>query len=571
VAVNEAFSASGSRYEMLVKIASGGMATVFVGRVCGALGFQQLVAIKRPHPHLLEDDSFRRMLLAEANLASRIHHANVVSVRDVEIADESIHLVMDYVEGVSLAELLELASTIVPREDLARVGLRVLLDACAGLHAAHELTDDDDRPLGLVHRDVSPHNILVGVDGISRVVDFGIAKCVHQRDGVSTSVGTVKGKTAYMAPEYMGGRAIDRRSDVFAMGILIWEVLAADRLFRGQNDADTVRRVLTQTPSPISTVAPFCGTRFDMIVGRALAKAPSFRHSTMQELAEAIDAAARGTELVARHREVVSLLQQVAGERLASRRARVRTILERAPAVEQRSDDDTLGSTMPVPSGSGPAISGWDDTGPPVPIAPLLASTTLPSSQTSNPVPAAPTSLSATSYPNSSTRSGAGAYREPSPSSGGGEISHSRSLLRTELTDGVPAFRPKRPIFAMAVGLIGIALVGVIATYAARKTIGQRTLVPATTQTAEATSAQATASFTPPPPSDAPTAPPSTPVVQVTSAEPTSVSPLPVRTGPHPHRGGPVVGRPSVPTTPPASGAASSSTPRPLPTNPYHR
>jgi serine/threonine-protein kinase len=326
--VNLAAAVPRSRYEMLVKIASGGMATVFVGRLLGALGFQQLVAIKRAHPHLADDESFRRMFLAEANLASRIHHANVVSVRDIEVVEDSIHLVMDYVEGVSLSELLSLSASAASREALARVGMRVLLDACAGLHAAHELSDDMGRTLGLVHRDVSPQNILVGVDGVGRVVDFGIAKCVHQRDGMSTSTGSVKGKTAYMAPEYLSGRVIDRRADVFAMGILFWEILADERLFRGQTDVETLSRVLMHVPAPVSAVAPFCGARMDAVIAAALARDPKARPATMLELAVSVEAAA-GADLVAGHREVARLVEQVAGERLAARRARVRSLIGR--------------------------------------------------------------------------------------------------------------------------------------------------------------------------------------------------------------------------------------------------
>ena len=216
------------------------MATVFLGSLQGALGFRQIVAIKRPHPHLLEDRSFRDALLREARLAAGIHHANVVDVRDVEVVGEAVQLVMDYIEGASLGDLVGICAREGKRVPPGIV-VRVVLDACAGLHAAHELTDDDGRALGLVHRDVSPQNVLVGVDGVARVTDFGIAKCMEASDP-GTSRETLKGKAGYMAPEYVRGETIDRRADVFALGIVLWEALQGRRLFRGQSDAETLER-----------------------------------------------------------------------------------------------------------------------------------------------------------------------------------------------------------------------------------------------------------------------------------------------------------------------------------------
>ncbi|MBK6461822.1 MAG: protein kinase [Myxococcales bacterium] len=164
-----------SRYATLLKLASGGMATVWIGTARGGMGFRQLVAIKKPHPHLLDRAELRAELLAEAALASSIRHVNVVDVRDVEVCDGAISLVMDYIEGASLSELLTSSLNGGPRITPA-VAVRIALDALAGLHAAHELVDDRGKVVGLVHRDVSPQNILVGLDGVARVVDFGVAK-----------------------------------------------------------------------------------------------------------------------------------------------------------------------------------------------------------------------------------------------------------------------------------------------------------------------------------------------------------------------------------------------------------
>ena len=258
------------------------MATVFLGSLEGALGFRQLVAIKRLHPHLVEDPGFREALLAEARLAAGIHHANVVDVRDVEAVGDAVQLVMDYIEGASLGELVRACAS-EGRHLPAGVAVRVVLDACAGLHAAHELTGDTGRALGLVHRDVSPQNVLVGIDGVARVTDFGIAKCIETSDP-GTSRESLKGKVGYMAPEYVRGETVDRRVDVFALGVVLWEALCGRRLFRGQSDAETLERVLSATVPPVSEVSPELAP-LDAVVARALHRDPALRFPTTEAMA----------------------------------------------------------------------------------------------------------------------------------------------------------------------------------------------------------------------------------------------------------------------------------------------
>jgi serine/threonine protein kinase len=305
---------SSSRYELLVKIASGGMASVYVGRLSSAVGVSRLVAIKRAHPFLLEQDpSFSRMLVAEATLASRIHHPNVVAVQNVEEVEGELLLIMDYVEGASLAELAEGE----PRPS-ATIAVRVLLDAAAGLHAAHELTDHDGAPLGIVHRDVSPHNILVGVDGIGRITDFGIARSTqaHSR----TTTGTLKGKVSYMAPEYVESGQSLARGDIFSLGVVAWEMLTQRRLFRGSNEANTLRLLLAlEVPAP-SSVAPWLGRSLDAVVLKALSRRPSDRYSTAAEFGDALESAASRAGLVGKHTDVANFVKSVSGEALAARR-----------------------------------------------------------------------------------------------------------------------------------------------------------------------------------------------------------------------------------------------------------
>lgn len=309
---------AGSRYETLTKIASGGMATVYVGRLRGAEGFWRLVAIKRAHRHLVEDPAFCKMLVAEAKLASRLHHPNAVAVLDVEQSEDELLLVMDYVEGVSLAQLL---SQKVPGPSLGpRVAVRIVLDVCAGLAAAHELQDDQGKPLYLVHRDVTPQNVLVGIDGVSRLTDFGIAKS-EDASAPSTKGDSLKGKLGYMAPEYVEGRQLDARSDLFSLGVVLWESLTLRRLFRGGTEVETLKLVVSAPIPPVSSLAKDLGTTLDDVVNRVLQRAPGRRFSTARELADELERAARGSDLVAAASEVAELVKARFGSQLDERRA----------------------------------------------------------------------------------------------------------------------------------------------------------------------------------------------------------------------------------------------------------
>jgi len=331
-----------AHYEPLFKLASGGMATVYVGRLQGAMGFQRLVAIKRPHRHLLDDPRFVAMLLHEANLASKLHHPNVVSVQDVVQGDDVVYLIMDLVEGASLAELQRAAKDrdmAIPRE----VAIRLLLDASAGLHAAHELTDDDGNPMGLVHRDMSPHNVLVGVDGIARVADFGIAKCANAQGSPTTTTGTLKGKYAYMAPEYIGGRGVDRRSDVFSLGVVAWELLAGRRLFVGDSPPSVMMKVVQEAAPPLSDATDAFGKVLDDVLSQALAKRPSERFDTVEAFANALEHSARAAASVASAAEVARLVRTLVGDALDARRQKVKALLEeRHPQVNHERLTDPL-------------------------------------------------------------------------------------------------------------------------------------------------------------------------------------------------------------------------------------
>jgi eukaryotic-like serine/threonine-protein kinase len=303
-----------SRYEVLVKIASGGMGTVYVGRSRGAFG--RLFAIKRAHPHLRDDAVFRRMFVSEARLASRLHHPNVVAVQDVEELEDELLLVMDYVDGVALSEL-EMGE-LDPHERL-RIAVRMTLDACAGLAAAHDIRGDDGTRLGLVHRDVSPHNVLVGADGVTRLTDFGIAKG-RALGGGATATGAVRGKLGYMPPEYVLTGNIDQRGDVWALGVVLWEALAADRFYLAENQVALIQEMQVSEPRPLASVPPEIAD----VVLSAVAKDPASRTPSARAFGDALERAARGLDAIATPAEVGALVERQAHDALTRRREAVR-------------------------------------------------------------------------------------------------------------------------------------------------------------------------------------------------------------------------------------------------------
>ncbi len=228
------------RYALYDKIGQGGMASVHIGRLLGPAGFSRTVAIKRLHPHFSEDADFVSMFLDEARVAGRIRHLNVVPTVDVVAAEGELFLVMEYVQGESLNRLL--GSVVAEKSHVPpRVASAILCDVLHGLHAAHEAKSDGGEPLCIVHRDVSPQNVLVGVDGTARVLDFGIAKAVSRLH--TTREGQLKGKLAYMAPEQLKGVAADARSDVYSAAVVLWETLTAQRLYAAEGEADLAARI----------------------------------------------------------------------------------------------------------------------------------------------------------------------------------------------------------------------------------------------------------------------------------------------------------------------------------------
>lgn len=314
-------------YEPLFELAAGGMATVYIARQVGAGGFERIVVLKRVHRHLLGNREFTDMFRDEGRVASMIRHANVVAVNDVVESDNELFLVMDYVEGSTLATVRKTANE-QKRVFEPRVVVRIVIDALAGLHAAHEARDMKGRQLEVVHRDISPQNIVLGVDGISRIIDFGVAKARHRL--TETKSGSVKGKYGYMSPEQARGQPVDRRTDLFAIGTVMHEMLTGKRLFRGENELDTIRRIVEAPIEPPSKDNPLVPTALDAVVQRALERSPEQRFQTAPEFIEALERACPPASA----REAAALLQEVCGPRIEERAEVIRSILEgRAPPL----------------------------------------------------------------------------------------------------------------------------------------------------------------------------------------------------------------------------------------------
>jgi serine/threonine protein kinase/tetratricopeptide (TPR) repeat protein len=330
------------RYLIYEPIGSGGMATVHLGKLHGSVGFSRTVAIKRLHPHLATDKAFVDMFVDEAHLATRIRHPNVVATLDVVADAGELFLVLDYVEGEALSRLLHTAF-VENKPPPPRVIVAIACDILHGLHAAHEAKDEGGEPLGIVHRDVSPQNVIVAVDGTARVLDFGVAKA--RRRLQTTQDGSLKGKVAYMAPEQIGGEA-SRLSDVFAVGVILWEGLAVKRLFQAENEAALMAQIMTRPVEPPSAVAgaplPSPGRDLlDAIVLRALSKEPQARYATALEMASALEQAG----LPATRAEVAAWVRASAREALEDRSRPVKNLESDVRPLPTRT------ATMARPSG----------------------------------------------------------------------------------------------------------------------------------------------------------------------------------------------------------------------------
>jgi serine/threonine-protein kinase len=333
------------RYEVLARLASGGMAGVYVARAIGVAGFERLFAIKVLHPHLAHEEEFISMFLDEARLAARIRHPNVVPTIDIsDTPDAGFYLVMEYIEGDHLGALLQRAWKLGKRMPFP-VTLRILVDALEGLAAAHNLTDEAGRHLQLVHRDVSPHNIMVSTDGIARLTDFGVAKAEVRLS--TTREGQFKGKLAYMAPEHASDGDADQRSDLFSMAIILWESLAGRRLFRAENHAATLNKICLE-PIPLLSSADPGLAPFDDLLAKGLARDPNDRFQSAEEFAEAIEESAALLGGLAKAREVAQLVREYASEKISNDANLIRSAIAQLAMTGQAAEQLRVDQTPPV-------------------------------------------------------------------------------------------------------------------------------------------------------------------------------------------------------------------------------
>ena len=273
------------KYRVIKKLAAGGMAEVFLGESRSVQGFVKTVAIKRVLPHLCQKPKFIQMFMDEARLSARLNHANIVTVFDVGASENSYFLVMQFVDGTNLKELLENARKR-QRQLEPKQGAYIGIEACHGLSYAHQLTDESGKSLHIVHRDISPPNIMITKQGEIKVADFGLAKAGMNVE--KTEPGVVKGKFGYLAPEVAYGEEADARSDLFSLGVVIWEMLAGRRLFLGETDFHTVKLVRATNIPRLAPLNRFVDESFEEILLRALARDPAQRFQTAHEFGDSL-------------------------------------------------------------------------------------------------------------------------------------------------------------------------------------------------------------------------------------------------------------------------------------------
>jgi eukaryotic-like serine/threonine-protein kinase len=309
------------RFELLVPIAKGGMARVWAARLHGQRGFTKLVAIKTILPNLAQEPEFEKMFLDEASIASRVHHPNVCEVLELGEERQSLYIVMEWINGESLSRLLRASGKVEPID--ARIAARLVADAAGGLHAAHELVDDNGQFLNVVHRDVSPHNVLVSNDGNVKVADFGIAKALGQAHE-ATRAGTLKGKINYMAPEQVSGQPIDRRVDIFALGVCLFELTTGVKPFKGEADHLVIFNLRKGVYSKPSVLVPGYPPELEQIIERCLALSPAARFPTAERMRHALEEYIARSGPIVTQENISMLVRMRLGGVIDERRERIR-------------------------------------------------------------------------------------------------------------------------------------------------------------------------------------------------------------------------------------------------------
>jgi len=337
------------RYEVLMPIAEGGMAAVWAARMKGSRGFQKVVAIKTMLPDLSDDTDFEAMFYDEARLVARIRHPHVCEMIDLGDEDGMLYIVMEWVDGDTLFTLNRRAKHKggIPLPLL----LRIASDASAGLHAAHELKDEQGKPLGLVHRDVSPQNIMISFDGIVKLVDFGVAKAAGRMHETRVA-GVMKGKVPYLSPEQLASGKVDRRSDIFSLGIVLYAMVSGRHPFRAQEDSKTIENICTRAPVPLRELVPDTHPELEAIVLKALEKNPAERWQTCAEMQRALDHLLGSMGTTVTDGDVAAFLRDTLGDIIEERRAALKEAIRKADG--RAPSTSGAGAQKPRAKSSGP-------------------------------------------------------------------------------------------------------------------------------------------------------------------------------------------------------------------------
>jgi serine/threonine protein kinase len=361
------------RYELLRKLAAGGMGQVYLARQKGPVGFQKLLVVKRLLPHLSEDDEFIQMFLDEARIAALLNHPNIAQIYDLGEVDGTYFIAMEYVHGESIADVLKRA---LQRKGSMPIAFkcRVIADAAAGLDAAHHARSPSGRKLALIHRDVSPQNVLVGFNGSVKIIDFGVAKAANKFS--HTSAGQIKGKHAYMSPEQAKGEPLDHRSDVFGLGTVFYEILTNTRLFKRESEMATLKAVVSSKVTPPSEVVAGIPKALDAVVLKALARNRDERYATAGDMQLAIEDFLFKQQLPSTTAHLAAFMKELYAEELEEELSNEPTIISYDPRMMGRSKAVPAPVQAPQPA-------------PPQPLGADLAPTALvPAVKPAAPAPA---------------------------------------------------------------------------------------------------------------------------------------------------------------------------------------
>ncbi|HZS40032.1 MAG TPA: serine/threonine-protein kinase [Polyangia bacterium] len=331
------------KYEILKRLATGGMAEIFLARASGLPGFTKMVVIKRILPQLATKSDFIEMFLDEARIAATLQHPNVVQMYDVGVVDGNYFIAMEYLHG---EDVRSLQKTLWKREEKVPLehALNIMIGVCSGLHYAHDKVGFDGKPLNIVHRDVTPQNIIVTYEGGVKLLDFGIAKASN-RFG-ETRFGTLKGKVPYMSPEQCRGEPLDRRSDIFSLGIMLYELTLGRKLYKGASDFEVLKQIVEGTVTPPHQIDPGYDRELEAIVMHALEKERDKRFQTARELQTELETLVRQAQLYVSPIALQQFMEKVFGRKIeAWREAQARGLgldehLKHVPVVEDQILDD---------------------------------------------------------------------------------------------------------------------------------------------------------------------------------------------------------------------------------------